>query len=97
MDHCIITFICLATKEHNDDIKYRNFRRQLFQHSLAKIFESVKPFMENFDVTHFLDGHYRRTVYGLGPYIADYPEQILLSGVMQNWCPQCVIKLCFAF
>ncbi|KAG2339206.1 hypothetical protein BDR05DRAFT_977829 [Suillus weaverae] len=41
-----------TTKEHNDDIKYRNFRRQLFQHSLAKIFESVKPFMDTFDNTH---------------------------------------------
>ncbi|KAG1838891.1 hypothetical protein F4604DRAFT_1885392 [Suillus subluteus] len=78
-----------TTKEHNDDIKYRNFRRQLFQRSLAKIFKSVKPFMENFDVTRFPDGHYQRTVYGLGPYIADYPEQILLSGVVQNWCPRC--------
>ncbi|KAG0695520.1 hypothetical protein DFH29DRAFT_984927 [Suillus ampliporus] len=25
-----------------------------------------------------------------GPYIADYLEQLLLSGVMQNWCPQCL-------
>ncbi|KAG1887726.1 hypothetical protein F4604DRAFT_1570585, partial [Suillus subluteus] len=29
-------------------------------------------------------------IYGLGPYIADYPEQLLLSGVVQNWCPKCV-------
>ncbi|KAG2132994.1 hypothetical protein DEU56DRAFT_739164 [Suillus clintonianus] len=79
-----------STKEHNDDIKYRNFRRQLFQRSLAKIFESVKPFMETFDVTRFPDGHFRRTVYGLGPYIADYPEQLILSGVVQNWCPRCL-------
>ncbi|KAG2365854.1 hypothetical protein BDR07DRAFT_1449623 [Suillus spraguei] len=88
----LIGFLAIpkSTKEHNDDIKYRNFRRQLFQRSLAKIFESVKPFMENFDVTRFPDGHYRRTVYSLGPYIADYPEQILLSGIMQNWCPRCL-------
>ncbi|KAG2118676.1 uncharacterized protein F5147DRAFT_542082, partial [Suillus discolor] len=76
----LIGFLAIlkSTKEHNDNIKYRNFRRQLFQRSLVKIFESVKPFMENFDVTHFPDGHYRRTVYGLSPYIVDYPEQILL-------------------
>ncbi|KAG1895104.1 uncharacterized protein F5891DRAFT_984552 [Suillus fuscotomentosus] len=88
--HCIMTFICLATKEHNDDVKYRNFRRQLFQRSLAKTFESVKPFMETFDVTCFLDGHFRRTVHSLGPYIADYPEQLILSGIVQNWCPRCL-------
>ncbi|KAG1794380.1 uncharacterized protein HD556DRAFT_1236734 [Suillus plorans] len=89
----LIGFLAIpkSMKEHNDDIKYRNFRWQLFQRSLAKIFESVKPFMENFDVTRFPDdGHYRRTVYGLGPYIADYPEQILLSGIVQNWCPCCL-------
>ncbi|KAG2079823.1 uncharacterized protein F5147DRAFT_749460 [Suillus discolor] len=71
-------------------IQCPNFRRQLFQHSLAKIFESVKPFMETFDVTHFPDGHFQQTVYGLGPYIADYPEQLILSGVVQNWCPRCL-------
>ncbi|KAG1732519.1 hypothetical protein EDB19DRAFT_1896754 [Suillus lakei] len=67
-----------------------NFRQQLFQRSLTKIFESVKPFMETFDITHFPDSHFRRTVYGLGPYIADYPEQLILSGVVQNWCPWCL-------
>ncbi|KAG2047655.1 hypothetical protein BDR06DRAFT_985095 [Suillus hirtellus] len=29
-------------------------------------------------------------LYGFGLYIADYPEQILLSGVVQNWCPHCL-------
>lgn len=36
------------------------------------------------------DGHFRRAVYGLGPYIADYPEQVWLSGIVQGWCPKCV-------
>ena len=34
------------------------------------------------------DGVYRRVVYGLGPYIADYPEQVLISGIVQGWCPR---------
>jgi len=34
------------------------------------------------------DGHFRRVIYGLGPYIADYPEQVLLTGVVQGWCPR---------
>jgi Plavaka transposase len=97
LQHCIMTFICLATKEHNNNVKYRNFRRQLFQCSLAKIFESVKPFMETFDVTCFLDGHFRQTVHSLGPYIADYPEQLILSGIMQNWCPRYVTNFYFSF
>ena len=34
------------------------------------------------------DGHFRRVVYGLSPYIADYPEQALATGVVQGWCPK---------
>ncbi|KAG1894965.1 uncharacterized protein F5891DRAFT_1130757 [Suillus fuscotomentosus] len=88
----LIGFLAIpkSTKEYNNDTNYRNFRRQLFQQSLAKIFESVKPFMETPNITCFPDGHFRRTIYGLGPYIADYPEQVLLSGILQNWCPRCL-------
>jgi hypothetical protein len=39
-------------------------------------------------ITRCCDGHFRRIVYGLGPYIADYPEQALLACVVQNWCPK---------
>ncbi|KAF8990356.1 hypothetical protein BDZ89DRAFT_1097602 [Hymenopellis radicata] len=35
------------------------------------------------------DGHYRRVIYDLGGYIADYPEQVLLAGVVSGWCPKC--------
>jgi hypothetical protein len=34
------------------------------------------------------DGHFRWAIYGLGPYIADYPEQVLLAGVVYTWCPR---------
>jgi hypothetical protein len=33
------------------------------------------------------DGYYRRVVFSLGPYIADYPEQVWLAGIVQTWCP----------
>jgi hypothetical protein len=42
------------------------------------------------EVVHFPDGHFRRVIYGLGPYIADYPEQALLACVVQGWCPKYV-------
>jgi hypothetical protein len=32
-------------------------------------------------------------IYGLGPYIADYPEQALLACIVQNWCPKYVSHL----
>jgi hypothetical protein len=39
-------------------------------------------------ITRCGDGHYRCVIYGLGPYIADYPEQALLSCIVQGWCPK---------
>jgi len=32
------------------------------------------------------NGHFRRAAYALTAYIADYPEQILLSCLVQGWC-----------
>ena len=44
--------------------------------------------MTNPEVTHCSDGHFQQVVYGLGPYIADYPEQALLACIVQGWCPR---------
>ncbi|TEB28410.1 hypothetical protein FA13DRAFT_1711732 [Coprinellus micaceus] len=38
------------------------------------------------------DGHLRRAVYSIGPVIADYPEQVWLSGIVQGWCPKCLAR-----
>ena len=83
-------FYCLADKEHSDDIKYRRFRRQLFHSSLAEILGSVRQGMTIPDIVRTPDGHLRRAIYSLGPYIADYPEQALLTCVVQGWCPRYV-------
>jgi len=40
------------------------------------------------EVVRFGDGHFRRVVYSLGPYIADYPEQAVLACIVSNWCPK---------
>lgn len=39
------------------------------------------------EVIRYADGHFRRTLYGIGAYIADYPEQVLLACIVQDWCP----------
>lgn len=36
------------------------------------------------------DGHFRRVIFGIGPYIADYPEQALVACIVQGWCPTCL-------
>ena len=37
-------------------------------------------------ITRCCDGRFRRVIYGVGPYIADYPEQALLACIVQGWC-----------
>jgi Plavaka transposase len=83
----------LAPHETLNDDGFRKFRRQLLHSSLAKILESLKPGMTTPEVVRFPDGHFRRVVYGLGPYIADYPEQALLACIVQGWCPRYVTLL----
>ena len=81
---------CEATREYSDNADFRKFRRQLFHSSLEQILSSLRPHMTTPRVTLCGDGNYRRVIYGLGPYIADYPEQALLACIVQNWCPKSV-------
>ncbi|KAG2743052.1 hypothetical protein P692DRAFT_201841927 [Suillus brevipes Sb2] len=41
-------------------------------------------------IVRFGNGHFRRVIYGLGPYIADYKEQVLLACIVQGWHPRCL-------
>ncbi|EGN94725.1 hypothetical protein SERLA73DRAFT_77467 [Serpula lacrymans var. lacrymans S7.3] len=34
--------------------------------------------------------HLRHVIYGIGPYIANYPEQALLACIVQGWCSRCI-------
>ena len=42
--------------------------------------------METYKVIKCPDGHFRRAIFSLRPYIADYPEQVWLTGIVSNWC-----------
>ncbi|KAJ7934801.1 hypothetical protein B0H13DRAFT_1854799 [Mycena leptocephala] len=86
----LIGFLAIpkTDRENQDSVEFRTFRRNLFHGSLRHILQSLKSGMTVPEVTLFGDGHYRRVIYGLGPYIADYPEQVLLACVVQGWCPR---------
>ena len=45
------------------------------------------------EVVRCPDGYFCRAIYRIGPYIADYPEQVWLAAVVQGWCPKCVSDL----
>ena len=83
----------LAIREFRNDNGFRKFRCQLLHSSLAKILESLKPGMTTPEVVRFPDGHFRKVIYGLGPYIADYPEQALLACTVQGWCAKYVFPV----
>ncbi|GLB41297.1 hypothetical protein LshimejAT787_0905120 [Lyophyllum shimeji] len=90
----LISFLAIpkTSRDHKDSPEFRKFRRQLFHASLEHILSSLRPHMTKPRVTKCADGHYRRVIYGLGPYIADYPEQALLACIVQNWCAKCTGK-----
>jgi hypothetical protein len=80
--HVLYLLTCVfypATNEFCGCAAFRKFQRQFFHSSLAKILESLKDGMTVPEVVHFPDGHFRKVIYGLGPYIVDYPEQALLA------------------
>lgn len=80
----------LATKEYAEDADFRRFHHQLYHSSLYQILLPLRPHMTVPQVTRCADGHFRRAIYGLGPYIADYQEQVILAGIVQGWCPRYV-------
>ncbi|KAN0086206.1 hypothetical protein V8E55_007340 [Tylopilus felleus] len=65
------------TREEARTAQYRKFRRKLFHMSLSRILQVLKPYMTRWEVVRCNDRYYRRAIYGLGPYIADYEEQAL--------------------
>ncbi|KAJ6631644.1 hypothetical protein B0H10DRAFT_2159848 [Mycena sp. CBHHK59/15] len=84
--HCdgllVMAFLSIPkmTRDHSGSM--------LFHSSLHHILSPLKPHMTIPHVTRCADGHFRRVIYGLGPYIADYPEQALLTSIVQGWCPR---------
>jgi hypothetical protein len=75
-------------RKYDNDPAFRTFKRQLYHASLSAILQSTKPAMMTPVVRRCPDGHFRRVIYDLGPFIADYPEQVMLTGTVQGWCPK---------
>ena len=53
--------------------------------------------MTQYDIVRTPDSHFHHVIYSLGPYIADYPEQALLTCVVQGWCPWYVASACATY
>ncbi|KAI6003231.1 hypothetical protein F5J12DRAFT_906210 [Pisolithus orientalis] len=72
--HCTMPLLECSQQKHSDDALFHKFKKQNFHTGM------MTP-----DVLHCPDGHFHCITYGLGPYIADYPEQVLLACIVQNW------------
>ncbi|KAF8804851.1 hypothetical protein BYT27DRAFT_7225140 [Phlegmacium glaucopus] len=86
-----IGFLAIPKEDHkyDNDQKFHQFKRQLYHSSISAILSTLKPAMKTPTVYRCPDGHFRRMIFDLGPFIANYPEQVMLAGVLQNWCPRC--------
>jgi hypothetical protein len=82
--------IILADRKHDEDPVFRAFKKQLYHSSISAILRTLRPGMTKPIVRRCPDGHYRRVIYDLASFIADYPEQVYLAGIVQNWCPKSV-------
>ncbi|RDX47386.1 hypothetical protein OH76DRAFT_1354246 [Lentinus brumalis] len=87
----VIAFLAIpkTTRRYAGSAEFRKFRRQLFQSSLSRILLSLRPGMTKPEIVRCGDNHFRKVVYGIGPYIADYPEQALVASIVQGWCATC--------
>lgn len=83
----------LADRRYDTDPSFRKFKRQLYHSSISAIFSSIKKYMKTPVVRRCPDGHFRRVIFDFGPFIGDYPEQVMLTVVVQGWCARYVSDL----
>ncbi|KAG1791175.1 uncharacterized protein HD556DRAFT_1433032 [Suillus plorans] len=90
----IVGFLSIpkCDKDYHEDKEFQKFRRHLFHKSIEAILEPLRPSMSKPEITRCSDGHFRRVIYGIGPYIADYPEQCSLASIVQQWCAKCTAR-----
>jgi hypothetical protein len=90
----LLMILLLADRKYDNDYTFQKFKRQLYPLSISAILETLRPGMTRPVICHCPDGHYRHVIYDIGPFIADYPEQVMLAGVVQGWCPRYECPFC---
>lgn len=80
----------IAAHKEDNDPEFRTFKKKLYHGSIAAILQPIKGAMTTPIVQRCPDGHWRRVIFDLAAFIADYPEQVMLAGIVQGWCPRWV-------
>ncbi|KAJ3927298.1 MAG: hypothetical protein NXY57DRAFT_965615 [Lentinula lateritia] len=78
-----------SDRKYDNDSNLRIFKKRLYHSSISAILQSLKPGMTIPVIRKCPDGHFRRLLYELAAFIADYPEQVYLSGIVSGWCGRC--------
>ena len=73
-----------ATHEEENDAELRIFKKRLYHACIAHTLAPLRPGMEVPHVMCCPDGHFRRAIFEIGLFIADYPEQVYVSGIVQG-------------
>ncbi|KIK76789.1 hypothetical protein PAXRUDRAFT_17940 [Paxillus rubicundulus Ve08.2h10] len=91
----LLTFLAITkvVKKYSDDPAFQVFKKQLFHAAMSRILTSLKSGMTTPQVIQCPNHHFCCVIFGIGPYLADYPEQVLLLGIIQNWCGRCIAFL----
>ncbi|KAF7776576.1 hypothetical protein Agabi119p4_4969 [Agaricus bisporus var. burnettii] len=76
-------------RKDDKDGDFRAFKKQLFYQTLSAVFQSIQPAMTSPVVRQCPDSHFRRVIYDFAAFIGDYPEQVVLAGIVQGWCAKC--------
>ncbi|KAI9438995.1 hypothetical protein H4582DRAFT_2111280 [Lactarius indigo] len=89
-----IAFLAIPKCDHWNDkcSKFRVFKRQLYHASISAVLGPLHSGMTTPVVRRCPDSHFRRVIYDLFAFIADYPEQAMLTGIVQGWCPKCTAQ-----
>ena len=88
MPHTPTNYSFLASKHQWKKPAFQKFCHELYHACLELVFSPLKPYMTKPKVVKCPDGHFRHAIFSLGPYIADYPEQVWLAAIISNWCPK---------
>ena len=68
------------------------FCQQLYHASLSCILQPLKPGMSKLEIACCPNGHFRCVIYGIEPFITDYPEQCPLLCIVQGQCTKYILS-----
>ncbi|KAF8808689.1 hypothetical protein BYT27DRAFT_7222819 [Phlegmacium glaucopus] len=77
-----------SDRKYDNDASFCKFKRQIYHASISAILKTLREGMTKPVILRCPDGHYRCIIFDLAAFIADYPEQVALAGIVQGWCPK---------